>query len=284
MGTWGTSVFGDDGGADLRAEYKELLGSGLSDDEALAALLSQWQADLDEPDEGGGLRIALALTMHRLGRLTPEVLAAAIEAIDAGPDERYDTPALRRSRTAVFEKARAELLTEQPERKRIPKRWMEHTDLRPGDVLAITTNGRSTLLKVVRVDEYWQGRAPVVITLNWNGAQPPPRWRLRFLRPLTTGTVTYVRRNHADVNVPSATTLMRDKRTAPDWQDAGFQLIGRAPVGLRARSAPGNGHERWASAAARIASGEWFTVINATWHLGWSPADGDPLPDLYLGP
>ena len=49
MGAWGTGVFSDDTASDVRDNYLDLIGDGLSGVEA-TKLLREWSGTLDDPD------------------------------------------------------------------------------------------------------------------------------------------------------------------------------------------------------------------------------------------
>ena len=105
MGTWGPGIFSDDVASDARERYREFLEDGLDDAAALASLINE-MALLDGGQLSGNTRIAIALTLHRFGRLTNEARDDALAVIDAGPEAHWDTAAQVRSRTAALANAR----------------------------------------------------------------------------------------------------------------------------------------------------------------------------------
>ena len=86
MGAWGTAIFSDDTACDIRGEYRELIGDGLSPSEATDHLLEEWKELLDDPDERSVIWISLAVTQWKLGRLEERVERKAIEIIRSGSD------------------------------------------------------------------------------------------------------------------------------------------------------------------------------------------------------
>jgi hypothetical protein len=51
MGVWGTAIFSDDNAADLRAEYRTMIGDGLSEPEATNRLLKMLMKKQPHRDE-----------------------------------------------------------------------------------------------------------------------------------------------------------------------------------------------------------------------------------------
>ncbi len=52
MGAWGTAIFSDDTASDVRDDYRDHVGDGLSGIEATDRLLNEWLDTLPDPDEG----------------------------------------------------------------------------------------------------------------------------------------------------------------------------------------------------------------------------------------
>jgi len=69
MGAWKAAVFSDDTACDVRDNYVDLIGDGLSGAEATKKLLREWAGSLDDPDEGPVFWLALAATQWKNGRL-----------------------------------------------------------------------------------------------------------------------------------------------------------------------------------------------------------------------
>lgn len=262
-----------DEACDLRDTYRDALADGATDEEALSRVRAEFDDAFEDPDEGPGLRIALALVMHKVGRLTPDVLDEALAAIGAGPDARWDTPALATSRTAALAKARATLETQQRSRTRIPRRFREQTTLRPGDVLALEHHGGHTLLRVIGLTDDRDGVSPIVRTLAWKGPDLPSRFRLRRLRDEVILTVTLVGASGARRVVPSATTVMRENSRFPDFMDEGFRVIGRVPPRRRDAETPASGVADWTYTARSLRDGSWWEPGNAVWYGHDVPED-----------
>ncbi len=69
MGTWGVALFQDDLAADLRDEFRDLIGEGLSSTEATDRLKTEFASSLEDVDEKPVFWIALAHIQWKLGRL-----------------------------------------------------------------------------------------------------------------------------------------------------------------------------------------------------------------------
>ena len=52
MGTWETAIFSDDTASDVRDEFRDLIGEGLSTEQATDKLLREYAPSLDDPDDG----------------------------------------------------------------------------------------------------------------------------------------------------------------------------------------------------------------------------------------
>jgi hypothetical protein len=81
MGAWGTALFSDDTARDVRDSYVDHVGDGLIGPEATKALLHEWSASLNDPDESPVFWLALAVTQWRCGRApaTRRNLASLVE-------------------------------------------------------------------------------------------------------------------------------------------------------------------------------------------------------------
>jgi hypothetical protein len=104
MGAWGVAVFSDDLAADVRDEFRDLIGEGLSSTEAVEKLLGEYASSVDDDNEISVFWIALALTQWKLGHLEERTKNEALRLIAAGEDlKRWDDPNDRKKRAAVLE-------------------------------------------------------------------------------------------------------------------------------------------------------------------------------------
>jgi hypothetical protein len=96
MGAWGPAIYSNDTSADVRQDFEDLVGEGLSPVDATSRLMAEYGVgrppDAD-PDISADFWLGLALAQHRLGRLLPDVHQAALTAA-ADPRElaRWEGP------------------------------------------------------------------------------------------------------------------------------------------------------------------------------------------------
>ncbi len=180
MGTWGVAVFSDDLAADLRDDFRDLIGEGLSATEAVEKLLGQYKSSLEDDDESLVFWIALALTQWKLGRLEERTKQEALRAIESGQDlRRWDDARNRKKRAAVLEKARAQLLSPQPPAKRVPRRIKAANDWQVGELVGLRLqSGNWTPLRVIGHHTDKGGRYAICELLDWVGDEIPPAERL----------------------------------------------------------------------------------------------------------
>lgn len=176
MGAWGVAVFSDDLAADLRDDYRDLIGAGLSSTQAVEKLLASYASSLADDDEMPVFWLALALTQWKLGRLEERTKEKALGVIESGQGlRRWDGPGQRKKRAAVLEKVRTQLLSPQPSPKRVPRRIEAANDWQAGEVLGLRLqSGNWTLLRVIGHHSDKGGRFAVCELLDWVGAEIPP--------------------------------------------------------------------------------------------------------------
>ncbi len=185
MGAWGPAIFSDDIACDVRDDYRELIGEGVSGTEATRRLVEEYRPDDDPSDTVFWL--GLAATQWRLGRLEEGVKERALRIIEDETDlRRWEEEASPRDvgrRRVALEKLREQLLAPQPPPKRVRAPYKQETELEVGDVWSYRLlSGRYSLLRVVGHHEDRQGRAPVVEVLDWEGAEILPADEVASLR------------------------------------------------------------------------------------------------------
>jgi hypothetical protein len=175
MGAWGVAVFSDDLAADLRGEFRDLIGEGLSSTQAVEKLLAEYESSLADDDEKSVFWIALAAAQWKMGRLEERTKAEALRAIDSGQDlERWEGSPDRKKRAAVLEKLRGQLLSPQPTARRVPRRIKEANDWSVGEVIGFRLlSGRQTLFRVIGHHTDQGGRFAVCEPLDWVGGDIP---------------------------------------------------------------------------------------------------------------
>lgn len=62
MGTFGTAIFSDDFACDIRDEFKELIGDGMTSEQATQTLTKSYSASLNDSDEASVFWLSLAAT------------------------------------------------------------------------------------------------------------------------------------------------------------------------------------------------------------------------------
>jgi len=136
MGTWGTGLFSDDLAADVREEFRDLIGEGLTTEGAVSRLQREYKSSLRDPDEESVFWLALADTGWRLGRLDNTVLKNALRVIDSGQDlTRWEYDADRKKREQVLAKLRTKLQSTPPAPKQVAKAIKSSNEWKTGEVI-----------------------------------------------------------------------------------------------------------------------------------------------------
>ena len=172
MGTWGTAIFSDDFAADVRAEWRRLVGDGATGPDATRQLILQHSDALADPDESPVFWLALAVTQHRAGRAESGVIERALSIIDSkqGLDRWSTDDKLLQQRIRVLQKVREELVAPPRAATRIAKQFVNSSDWIIGETIAYTLlSGRKTLFRVLRFHSDMGGTSPIVEILDWTG-------------------------------------------------------------------------------------------------------------------
>lgn len=105
MGSWGVGLFSDDTACDVRDEYRQAVSEGLDAVAARDRVLERFADALDDMEDGPVVRLALAATAWKMGRLDDATRERAL-AIIAGREgmERWDEAGLGRKRDAELAK------------------------------------------------------------------------------------------------------------------------------------------------------------------------------------
>lgn len=175
MGAWGVAVFSDDLAADLRDEFRDLIGEGLSSSQAVDKLLSEYASSVRDDDEKSVFWVALASVQWKLGRLEERTKKEALRLIATGEDlKRWDDSKDRKKRAAVLVKVREQLLSPQPPAKRVPRTVKGANNWLVGEVVGLQLkSGRWSLLRVIGHHEDKGGRHAVCELLDWVGDEFP---------------------------------------------------------------------------------------------------------------
>ena len=83
MGTWGTGIFQNDIGDDVKTSYINKLKLGKNSEKALEELISENQEVLQDSEENFDFWFALSSVMYDYGRLTENVKNKVLAMIDS---------------------------------------------------------------------------------------------------------------------------------------------------------------------------------------------------------
>lgn len=189
VGTWGTGIFADDVASDVRDDYREYLGDGLSAQDATDRVLAEWSDALSDPESVTIVWLAVAATQVKVGRLEDRVRDRALAIIDNGEDlaRWQDDPKLLRERQRVLEKLRDAVTGPQRSPTRIPRPIRSVWPFEPGSIVAFRRDsGRYLALRVVGAfGEHGVrgGRIGILEPLDWTGEGIPDRSTAVKLRP-----------------------------------------------------------------------------------------------------
>ena len=176
MGVWGTAIFSDDNAADIRDDYRALLGDGVSGPEATDRLIKQWQPSWEhDPDMAAVFWLALAVTQWKSGRLEDRARQEAMQAIDSGTALRpWKGGSDERKRAAVLEKTRKLLNEPQPPARKISKVFRATCAWEPGQLIGYQLlSGSYIVFQVVELHTDKGGTGPVCEIYDWQGALLP---------------------------------------------------------------------------------------------------------------
>lgn len=163
MGAWSTRIFDEDGAADIRGEYRILLGYGLNPDYAWQLIYDNFYPDYEGQDEEDIFWFSTALFQWQNGILREDVKQKALEAIESGSElERWKDgeKSVYKKRKETLETLKDKLLHEVNPPKKIrkcPGYYREKTKFQLGDVYAYAhKNGKYSYIQVVEI-----GKRPV---------------------------------------------------------------------------------------------------------------------------
>ncbi len=186
MGTWGTALYSDDLAADLRSDFRNLIGMGLSADEAVERLASEYSTSLADHDEAPVFWLAIADTAWRVGRPQARATAEALRVIESGSDlRRWTSSTDRRKRERVLVELESRLKTAPPAVQRIARPFVAANAWSVGEVIAYRlSSGSWTLFRVIGHHSDKGGRHAICEPLDWTGPSLPepselPRLTLR---------------------------------------------------------------------------------------------------------
>ena len=172
MGAWGVGIFGNDAADDVREDFRDLIATGLTADQATARLRKEHAVEQMGVD-ANDFWLALAATQHKVGHVAEHVLERALGIIDDPVEVERWAPKDRGRRAAALAKLKSTLESPPPPAKRLRPRTKVDTRLEPGQHVVVPLPGRerSVLLRVTGVTEDRGGRYPHVVVVEWNGKE-----------------------------------------------------------------------------------------------------------------
>lgn len=235
MGAWGPGIFSDDTAADVRDDFKELIGEGVDAQEATRRLTESWRDTIEDADEGPVFWITLAATQYSMGRLQDDVRDRALAVIDSGEDLRRwqedATAADVAKRRRNLEKLREQLLGRQKPQTTVRAAYNEVTDWQPGQYWAYRLqSGAWIVFRVIALDTTLsKGSLPIVQILDrvWSSV------------PTLEDSAPVAARTHSgydhglDNPVRPADAIILARMTKTDFPAARLMLVGEGPLPAR---------------------------------------------------
>lgn len=177
----GPGLYQDDTGHDVRTEFRELIGDGLSAEEATQRMVAGWTDVLADEEVYCAFYLTMADTQWRLGRPVPSVLEVALSLIDSGRDLRrweYSTKFHGRRR-GILQQLRVRLTSKPPPPRPVRNPAVFISDLQAGDVIRYTSeSGIDYWIGIVGNATMNGNRWAIARLLDWDGhsaaGQPPP--------------------------------------------------------------------------------------------------------------
>ena len=178
MGTFGTAIFSDDFACDIRDEFKEFIGNGMTPEQATTKLTNEYSEALKDDDENSVFWLSLAATQWKIGRLLDFVKEKAIQIIDTGSNltrwQLESESKLVTKRQKELLKLKEQLLSPQPSVKKISKVYKEFTPFEIGDIFSYAhSSGKYALFRVIGHFVDNGGRRPICEILNFFGTEIP---------------------------------------------------------------------------------------------------------------
>lgn len=193
MGAWGVALYSDDYAMDVRADYRDALKFGKTDEEALREVIRKDAPPAGTEDEYV-FWYALADTMWNYGRLTSEVREKALYYLDTvQEDDRWDSEKTWERRKQILTKLKAKLLSEQPARKRVSPYTIYRCPWKLGDVFAYQfqkpcseengMKGKYIVFRKITEEDSWPTGSivPVIQIYRWMGDKIPTLDELRSM-------------------------------------------------------------------------------------------------------
>lgn len=202
MGAWGVALYSDDYAMDVRADYRDALKFGKTDEEALQEVIRKDAPPAGSEDEYV-FWYALADTMWNYGRLTPEVREKALHYLETvQEDDRWDSEKTWERRKQVLNKLKEKLLSEQPPRKRVSPYPVYRCPWNLGDVFAYQLHTAESekygvkgnfiaFRKVMEAYDWPHNIVPVIQIYQWMGDHIPTLDEIKDKPFLIVDTISF---------------------------------------------------------------------------------------------
>ena len=156
MGTWGTGLYQNDIGEDVRDYYKDQLHRGKKGAEITKELIEIYADSIQDQDDASQFWLALADTQWNMGRLQEDVKANALCCLEdpcTSMRWREENPAAYSKYLSVQKSLREKLATPQPPEKKVSQYHLYHCNWAIGDVYAYPLS--SPLAEQLGLSEGW---------------------------------------------------------------------------------------------------------------------------------
>lgn len=138
MGAWGTGLYQNDMGLEIRDDYRNKLRAGKNEDEVYAEIMREYKSIIADKEDKFDVFYALADTMWNLGRLNDDVKNIALSLIDQeSVDERWHSQKDIAKRKKVLDSLKEKLLSEMGAKKKISVHKPYVTPWEKGDVYMV---------------------------------------------------------------------------------------------------------------------------------------------------
>ena len=177
MGSWGTGLYQNDTGLDVRDTYRECKKFGFRGED-LAAVVRDTLGFGPKPESEDDTLALLALAdlLWKDGMLPKDLRDAALRLIETSDLHlRWEDRKSQRAQQAQLEKLAQQLGSPQPAKPAKTKPpYIEQCDFETGEILAYPhPEGAWTLLRVIAYFTRFRGKSPICEVLDWEGSKLP---------------------------------------------------------------------------------------------------------------
>lgn len=134
MGSWGTGLFENDTGLEVKDEYLRRLQLGKSNDEAINETLNEFKELCEDEEDKIDFWFALSSLLYDYGRLTPNIRDKVLDIISGNTDElRWDEND-KFDRLKTVEELKLKLLSEQPDEVKVKRLSKSIPKIKPNEI------------------------------------------------------------------------------------------------------------------------------------------------------